>query len=93
MTVQEVIRRYEKIYTVFITKNPMHPVRDKHIVLVFDECHRSQFGDMHTRIVGGTIKKKEKIVKVDRYFRNYHIFDNFLYKSTITALLPRLRLL
>ncbi|MFQ8650010.1 hypothetical protein [Hominilimicola sp.] len=26
-------------------------------------------------------------------FRNYHIFDNFLYKSTITALLPRLRLL
>ncbi|WP_300081918.1 type I restriction endonuclease subunit R [uncultured Thomasclavelia sp.] len=59
---------------VFITKNPMHPVRDKHIVLVFDECHRSQFGDMHTRIVGGTIKKKEKIVKVDRYFRNYHIF-------------------
>ena len=59
---------------VFITKNPMHPVRDKHIVLVFDECHRSQFGDMHTRIVGGTIKKKEKVVKVDRYFRNYHIF-------------------
>ena len=59
---------------VFITKNPMHPVRDKHIVLVFDECHRSQFGNMHTRIVGGTIKKKEKIVKVDRYFRNYHIF-------------------
>ena len=59
---------------VFITKNPMHPVRDKHIVLVFDECHRSQFGDMHTRIVGGTIKKKEKIVKVDRYCRNYHIF-------------------
>ena len=59
---------------VFITKNPMHPVRDKHIVLVFDECNRSQFGDMHTRIVGGTIKKKEKIVKVDRYFSNYHIF-------------------
>lgn len=55
---------------VFITKNPMHPVRDKHIVLVFDECHRSQFGDMHTCIVGGTIKKKEKVVKVDRYFRN-----------------------
>src|SRR5699024_1533996 len=27
---------------VFITKNPNHPVRDKHIVLVFDECHRSQ---------------------------------------------------
>ena len=59
---------------VFITKNPSHPVRDKHIVLIFDECHRSQFGDMHTRIVGGMIKKKEKMIKVDRYFKNYHIF-------------------
>lgn len=59
---------------VFITKNPSHPVRDKHIVLIFDECHRSQFGDMHTRIVGGMIKKKEKTIKVDRYFKNYHIF-------------------
>lgn len=59
---------------VFITKNPSHPIRDKHIVLIFDECHRSQFGDMHTRIVGGMIKKKEKTIKVDRYFKNYHIF-------------------
>jgi len=58
---------------VFITKNPSHPIRDKHIVLIFDECHRSQFGDMHTRMVGGTIKKKEKTVKVNRYFRNYHV--------------------
>lgn len=59
---------------VFITKNPSHPIRDKHIVLIFDECHRSQFGDMHTRVVGGMIKKKEKMIKVDRYFKNYHIF-------------------
>lgn len=59
---------------VFITKNPAHPIRDKHIVLIFDECHRSQFGDMHTRMVGGTIKKGEKTVKVNRYFKNYHIF-------------------
>lgn len=29
---------------------------------------------MHTRMVGGTIKKGEKTVKVNRYFRNYHIF-------------------
>lgn len=59
---------------VFITKNPNHPIRDKHIVLIFDECHRSQFGDMHTRIVGGTIKKGEKAVKVNKFFKNYHIF-------------------
>lgn len=59
---------------VFITKNPNHPIRNKHIVLVFDECHRSQFGDMHTKIVGGQMKKGEKTIKVDKYFKNYHIF-------------------
>ena len=35
----------------FITKNQKHPIYDKHIVMIFDECHRSQFGDMHKRIV------------------------------------------
>lgn len=59
---------------IFINKNPNHSIRNKHIVLIFDECHRSQFGDMHIRIVGGQIKKGEKVVKVDRYFKNYHIF-------------------
>ena len=44
----------------FITKNPKHPVLDKHIVLIFDECHRSQFGDMHQKIV--------------KFFKKYHIF-------------------
>lgn len=44
----------------FVTKNPKHPVLDKHIVLIFDECHRSQFGDMH--------------IKITKYFKNYHIF-------------------
>ena len=44
----------------FITKNPKHPVLDQHLVLIFDECHRSQFGDMHQ--------------KITKYFKNYHIF-------------------
>lgn len=44
----------------FVTKNQKHPVLDKHLVLIFDECHRSQFGDMHQKIV--------------KYFKNYHIF-------------------
>ena len=44
----------------FITKNPKHPVLDKHVVLIFDECHRSQFGDMH--------------IKISKFFKNYHIF-------------------
>lgn len=44
----------------FIKKNPKHPVYDKHLVLIFDECHRSQFGDMH--------------LSVTRHFKQYHIF-------------------
>lgn len=74
------LKQYKIIVTtiqkldVFIQKNPTHPIRDKNVVLIFDECHRSQFGDMHTRIVGGLIKKSEKAVKVDKYFRHYHIF-------------------
>ena len=59
---------------VFITKNPNHPIRDKHVVLIFDECHRSQFGDMHTKIVGGQIKKNGKTIKVSKFFKHYHIF-------------------
>lgn len=45
---------------VFITKNKIHPIYHKHVVLVFDECHRSQFGQMHTNII--------------KHFKNYHIF-------------------
>jgi len=28
-----------------------HSIYDGHVVLIFDECHRSQFGEMHTAIV------------------------------------------
>lgn len=45
---------------VFITKNKSHPIYDSHVVIVFDECHRSQFGQMHTNII--------------RHFKNYNIF-------------------
>ncbi|WP_313279030.1 type I restriction endonuclease subunit R [Timonella senegalensis] len=34
----------------FIAGNKQHPVFSDHVVLIFDECHRSQFGDMHTAI-------------------------------------------
>ena len=34
----------------FISGNKHHPVYQDHVVLVFDECHRSQFGEMHTAI-------------------------------------------
>ena len=34
----------------FIAANKGHAVYGGHIVIVFDECHRSQFGDMHASI-------------------------------------------
>ncbi|MBT4376056.1 type I restriction endonuclease subunit R [archaeon] len=35
----------------FIKKNKGHKIFDGEVVLIFDECHRSQFGDMHTSII------------------------------------------
>ena len=35
----------------FIKKNGDSEVFNKHVVFIFDECHRSQFGDMHKAIV------------------------------------------
>lgn len=37
--------------SVFIAKNKGHEVFGKKVVIIFDECHRSQFGDMHLDIV------------------------------------------
>ena len=45
-----IITTIQKLAT-FIKKNPGHDVYQKHVVIIFDECHRSQFGDMHTAIV------------------------------------------
>lgn len=35
----------------FIKKFKEHAVYNKQVVIIFDECHRSQFGDMHAAIV------------------------------------------
>lgn len=44
----------------FIGKHAQHEIYKGHVVLIFDECHRSQFGDMHTAIT--------------KAFRKYHLF-------------------
>ena len=44
----------------FIAKNKKHPVYDAHVVLIFDECHRSQFNEMHAAIT--------------KAFKRYHMF-------------------
>lgn len=44
----------------FIAGNKKHPVYEAHVVLIFDECHRSQFNEMHAAIT--------------KAFRRYHMF-------------------
>ena len=34
----------------FVKKNPSHEIYDKHCVIIYDECHRSQFGDAQKNI-------------------------------------------
>lgn len=54
-----IITTIQKLAT-FIKKNKEHAVYHRQIVIIFDECHRSQFGDMHKAIVD--------------YFRQYYMF-------------------
>jgi len=44
----------------FIGRNKGHTIFSGHIVLIFDECHRSQFGEMHAGIT--------------KAFKKYHLF-------------------
>ncbi len=44
----------------FIKRNRRHAIFSGHMVLIFDECHRSQFGDMHAGITNA--------------FKKYHLF-------------------
>lgn len=54
-----IITTIQKLAT-FIKKNKDHDVYNQHVVIIFDECHRSQFGEMHTAIVNS--------------FKKYHLF-------------------
>ena len=44
----------------FIAVNREHEIYGGHVVVIFDECHRSQFGDMHAAIT--------------KAFKRYHLF-------------------
>ena len=54
-----VITTIQKL-ALFIKANPGHAVYSGRVVLIFDECHRSQFGDMHDM--------------VRKAFKQYHLF-------------------
>jgi len=46
--------------TVLIKKQKSHASFGKHVVIIFDECHRSQFGEMH--------------IAITKSFKKYHLF-------------------
>ncbi|MCA1572141.1 MAG: type I restriction endonuclease subunit R, partial [Chloroflexi bacterium] len=54
-----IVTTIQKLST-FVAGNRGHEIYGGHVVIIFDECHRSQFGDMHTAIT--------------RAFRKYHLF-------------------
>ncbi len=54
-----IITTIQKLAT-FIGSNKGHAIYTGHVVIIFDECHRSQFGDMHTAIT--------------RAFKRYNLF-------------------
>lgn len=54
-----IITTIQKLAT-FIKANKGHEIFHGHVVVIFDECHRSQFGDMHTAIT--------------KAFKRYHLF-------------------
>lgn len=54
-----IVTTIQKLAT-FIKGNAGHTIYDGHIVIIFDECHRSQFGDMH--------------VAIEKSFKKYNMF-------------------
>ena len=54
-----IITTIQKLST-FIKKNAEHVVYNQRVVIIFDECHRSQFGEMHQAIT--------------KKFKKYHLF-------------------
>nr|WP_300144491.1 type I restriction endonuclease subunit R [Propionicimonas sp.] len=54
-----IITTIQKLAT-FIKANAGHEITAEHVVIIFDECHRSQFGDMHAAIT--------------KAFKRYHLF-------------------
>ncbi len=65
-----IITTIQKLAT-FIKKFPGHKVFDEQVVIIFDECHRSQFGDMHKAIAGGIDKEGNRNGGA---FKKYYIF-------------------
>jgi type I restriction enzyme R subunit len=58
-----IVTTIQKLNTAIMKERYQHamaPLKDKHVVFIFDECHRSQFGETHKRIT--------------EYFNHYQMF-------------------
>ena len=99
-------RRNEKLIVTTIQKlnnaisnkrysSRMEPVKDKNIIFIFDECHRSQFGDTHQKIsqfftnhqmfgfTGTPIFAENAVSKFSRKYTTSDLFHKSLHKYTI----------
>jgi len=58
-TASIIITTIQKL-SILVSKYKNHPVYGQPVVIIFDECHRSQFGDMH--------------IAIKKAFRKYYLF-------------------
>lgn len=82
--------------TSFIKKNEKNPIYNENVVLIFDECHRSQFGEMHSKIIshfkkymifgftGTPIFSKNAKIEDGQVLTTDLIFGSRLHEYTIT---------
>ncbi|WP_286860277.1 type I restriction endonuclease subunit R [Proteiniphilum sp. UBA5510] len=58
-TARIIITTIQKL-SILVSKYKKHPVYGQPVVIIFDECHRSQFGDMH--------------IAIKKSFKKYYLF-------------------
>lgn len=58
-TARIIITTIQKL-SILVSKYKNHPVYGQPVVIIFDECHRSQFGDMH--------------IAIQKAFKKYYLF-------------------
>ena len=94
-----IVTTIQKLFTA-VTKEHhlkvMDKLKDKKIVFIFDECHRSQFGDTHKKIkayfnnyqmfgfTGTPIFKENAVSKDSRKYTTAMLFDERLHQYVIT---------
>ncbi len=94
-----IVTTIQKLYTA-VTKEHhmkvMDKLKDKKVVFIFDECHRSQFGDTHKKIkayfnnyqmfgfTGTPIFSENAVAKDSKKYTTAMLFDERLHQYVIT---------